>query len=390
MKTALGISLAGHAVLVVLSSMSLLPAPVQLEADVVDSVDVEMISIERFVALTTPVPEPTPAPQEPDLPDLQTFSAPASNSSQSVTNQLEPPAVNPEKTRPLQPPEPLELPEITTSIPPENPAIPEQTPQFTFSSPTVPVPDPAERHVLPSADALQLPDSDRVAKDISPKPLPEVQIADEDRQLASPAIDPGAEFVLPPERETARKESSIAVVTEAIRAETPSFPGEMQPPDIKLPERATLVAPVWRPSSVEVAKAEPEKPAPDIAATIARLEEENKSADLVASAKEFSPRNGLNSSLSRLKRTINEAWNVGVLSTEAEQVTLEVQVEMVPQGLPGSITLLSSDGGSPSAVQAAFEAARRAVLQGIGQGHELPIDLYDRWRVLIITFDRKS
>ena len=390
MKAALGISLAGHAVLMAMSSLSLLPAPEINETHVLDTVDVEMVSIETFVALTSPVPDPRPAPLEPEQPALEDFSVPQANSNQLITPPQEPPDVNLEKASPVHTPEPLEVPEITTTIPPENPAVQEQTPQFTFSNPTEPVPDLAERHAPPSADALQLPDSDRVAKDITPKPPPDVLIAEEDRQLASPAIDPSGDFVLPPERETAREESSIEVVTEAIQSETPSFPGEMRPPEIELPERARLVEPVWRPRSLEVAEAKSEKPELDIAETIAKLEKEEETADPVASAKEYTPMGEFNSSLSRLKGTINDAWNVGVLSTEAEQVTLEVKIEMTPKDLPSSITLHSSDGGSPVAVQAAFEAARRAILQGIGQGHDLPIDLYDRWRVIIITFDRKS
>ena len=39
------------------------------------------------------------------------------------------------------------------------------------------------------------------------------------------------------------------------------------------------------------------------------------------------------------------------------------------------------------AVDKAFEAGQRAILCGLGKGHDLPLESYDRWRDVELTFD---
>jgi len=49
--------------------------------------------------------------------------------------------------------------------------------------------------------------------------------------------------------------------------------------------------------------------------------------------------------------------------------------------------LLTSSGGTSGAVNAAYEAARRAVNRCGRDGFDLPEDKYEQWRVVEMTFD---
>jgi len=84
-----------------------------------------------------------------------------------------------------------------------------------------------------------------------------------------------------------------------------------------------------------------------------------------------------------------ECWNLGSLSSEALRTTVTLEVTMEPDGRPqsGSIRLLESSGGSDAAVMQAFEAARRAVIRCGASGYDLPVESYDHWRIIEITFN---
>ena len=49
--------------------------------------------------------------------------------------------------------------------------------------------------------------------------------------------------------------------------------------------------------------------------------------------------------------------------------------------------LLTSSGGTPAVVNAAFESAARAVNRCGRDGFPLPEDKYDQWRLVEMTFD---
>ncbi len=58
---------------------------------------------------------------------------------------------------------------------------------------------------------------------------------------------------------------------------------------------------------------------------------------------------------------------------------------------PASIKMQSASGSdNQSAVRAAFETARRAILRGSAEGFNLPADKYDQWRDIEIVFDPKG
>jgi hypothetical protein len=65
-----------------------------------------------------------------------------------------------------------------------------------------------------------------------------------------------------------------------------------------------------------------------------------------------------------------------------------VRVEFSPEGRPGAIDLMESEGPSQTAIDTAFSAARRAVQRAYTEGGiPFPPDKYETWKVLEFVFD---
>ena len=90
-----------------------------------------------------------------------------------------------------------------------------------------------------------------------------------------------------------------------------------------------------------------------------------------------------------LRVAVQGCWNVGSLSTEALRVTVTVGVSMDRQGrpMPGSVRMLGADGGTDSAANQAYEAARRAIIRCGARGYDLPAEKYAQWREIEMTFN---
>ncbi|PZO67723.1 MAG: protein TolA [Paracoccus denitrificans] len=93
---------------------------------------------------------------------------------------------------------------------------------------------------------------------------------------------------------------------------------------------------------------------------------------------------------SGVQMAVSRHWRTGTLSRDAATVKVSVAFSMSPDGKvdEGSIRLIDSDGGSDTAVQQAFEVARRAIVQGSLRdgGFNLPANKYNRWREMILDF----
>ncbi|MDO5706634.1 MAG: cell envelope biogenesis protein TolA, partial [Paracoccus sp. (in: a-proteobacteria)] len=89
-----------------------------------------------------------------------------------------------------------------------------------------------------------------------------------------------------------------------------------------------------------------------------------------------------------LRLAIDQCWNRGALSLDAAQTSVSIRFTMDPNGIPdpASLRLDASDGGSPAAVQQAFEVGRRAILECGRGGYALPPEKYNRWRDTIVDF----
>ncbi len=88
---------------------------------------------------------------------------------------------------------------------------------------------------------------------------------------------------------------------------------------------------------------------------------------------------------------VQDCWVVDV-GSPAANITVTVGFDMDPTGrvVSSSVRLLSSEGGSGSDVDVAFQAARRAILRCQGDGYSLPISKYDNWKSSEMTFNVDS
>ncbi len=87
---------------------------------------------------------------------------------------------------------------------------------------------------------------------------------------------------------------------------------------------------------------------------------------------------------------IAQNWNLGAASREVLQTRIVVGVEFDPNGTPGSIRLIESEGPSENASEQAFGFARRAILRAFASGEPLPPESYDSWKSIELVFDGKG
>lgn len=88
---------------------------------------------------------------------------------------------------------------------------------------------------------------------------------------------------------------------------------------------------------------------------------------------------------------VQDCWVVDV-GSQAANVTVTIGFDMDRSGrvVSSSLRLLSSEGGSGTAVDTAFQAARRAILRCQGDGYTLPQEKFDQWKTVEMTFNPES
>ena len=82
-------------------------------------------------------------------------------------------------------------------------------------------------------------------------------------------------------------------------------------------------------------------------------------------------------------------WNVDG-GSEAASVTVTVAFELDREGrVAGPVRLVEASEGSAQAQEAAFQAARRAIVRCDTQndGYDLPPEKHERWRDNIMSFN---
>ncbi|WP_298257676.1 energy transducer TonB [uncultured Litoreibacter sp.] len=301
-------------------------------------------------APVTPVDVDQPAPAvEPDTP---------SDPPPPTPDPIEPEVVEPD---PL-PPEPVDP--VETPPTPEQPEAPEVDgdPGATLIVPNVrPVPRPAER----------------IADEVVEQPDPEVEIGETDQDATAPAADPTP--VEEAQEETAREESTTQIVTEADEPST-SAPTKSARPGRKPKAPAPQVAETTAPSLAD-----------SINSAVAEANTETAVSD------NENPGGGTSSPITRQEEGafilgIQKCWNVGALGTDALAVSVVVGFKLDQAAKPdvGSIKLISSKGGSGAAVDKAYQAARRAIIICGSDGYNLPLDKYDQWREVQVSFNATS
>ena len=354
MTTGFYISAAAHAVFVLFLLFGGLFARDRLPE--VSVTDVTVISEAEFAALSRPAPAP-----EIDTEAVQP----------APPDEAAPPDV-PEAPAPPPRPEPpvAEAPEPAPEQVPDTPApLPHPTAEIDDTAPEIIAPPSFDDSGTEITEAAP-PPAPRVAPEAAPPPPPEAEAAPEISPEAAPQGE--GEQVAEETPATAPEEATTEIVTEAEEiAPTGSIRPRSRPA---------------RPAPVETAEApdpEPTAQATDDA-VIAALDTAQAPAPAAPSGP---PLTG--SERDALRVSVQRCWNVGALSTDALRTTVTLAVAMGRDGRPdaGSIRMLGFEGGTESAARQAYEAARRAVIRCGAQGFPLPVEKYDHWRDIEMTFN---
>jgi hypothetical protein len=322
--------------------------------------EVSVISAEQFAALTTQpaLPDVATQPSAPTLPDPDTETPDLAAQTDATPDQVTP--------EPTTPPEPETEPETL----PDQPA-PEA--EATDTAPVLEPPQP-EVVILPQ-DPAEQPKTrpvDRVAP-VPVAPPPPDAAPDE---VESPQVTPeeGAETPQEPAEATAPEEANDRIVTEAD--ETSALAPTRSPRPPARPKRRV---------------AAPQQPEPDTtrkAVNDALAEALGDAGTPRATPAPTGP--PLTSGeKDALRVAVSSCWNVGSLSSAALQTTVVVVVSMTPEGKPvnRSIRMLSSSGGPDTAVEQAYEAARRAIIRCGSKGFNLPPEKFSQWQEIEMTFN---
>jgi len=301
--------------------------------------------------------EDSPAAPDPEQ-AVETMRAPMQNESPEL------PATAPKTPEALKMP----TPDILDTSPQFAPLVSEDMPQASQMS---------DRPVLRPAQRVAL-------EEVAPPP-PEVNL-DDLRQEAAIPDDLSAPVAPPKEEASAPEAASREIVTEA--EEMPSFAPQQS---ARPPKRPAA------PPQPEVPAPEPAplpEPKPDVDPTpepTRRAETEAAVAAALADAiGETAPKGPplTQTEEDTLRVAVQKCWVVDI-GSPAANVTVVLGMQMTPEGKvkPGSLRLVSSQGGADSAAKTAFQAARRAVLRCQKGGYNLPTEKYEHWREIEMTFN---
>lgn len=317
--------------------------------------DVTVLSEAEFAALSRPVtaPEANTETAEPIVPEAGT-----------------PPEVPAEQAAPETPEPPVaEIPDAADDVPEQPAPLPQPSAEIDDRAPEIIAPpsfDDSGTRITESAP----PPAPRVAPEAAPPPPPEAEEAPQVQAESAPEAE--GETVAEEQRQTAPPEATTEIVTEAEEADVA--------PEASIRPRSRPARPVQTADAPEPA---PETPSTDDA-VIAALQPQETAAPAAPSGP---PLTG--GERDALRVSVQRCWNVGSLSTDALGTTVTLAVEMGRDGRPdtGSIRMIGFEGGSQAAAQQAYEAARRAVIRCGAAGFPLPVEKYDHWRDIEMTFN---
>lgn len=360
------VSAIGHTVLMVwlIVGWGLSSEPLRLDTLTFTSVSSE--DFDRAVQRTTPTPGDAD-PTAPVVPEVEVQpDAPAET----------------EAPTPVAPPPPAQAP-TQEAPPPVAPEPPAPLPQIEEIVPEVlapPVePTPAIDAPITERPPQQRP-ADRIASEIV-APEPDVAVDEVAQQPTEQAEVPAEATPLPPVTETAPPATATEIVTEA---DQPSGAVEVS---LRPAARPSRPAPAETPQVAETPPAAPaETPSDtsveDVLAGVVGTDTPAAQPDIPQGP----PMTG--SEREGFRVAVNGCWNVDPGSVAAT-VTVVVGFSLTQDGkVEGNQVELLSSQGDASAVNIAFESARRAILRCQGQGgYQLPAEKYGQWKDVEITFD---
>ena len=359
--------------------------------------DVQIVSEQEFVAATTPAPTVPSAPVAPARLEAETFSM------------IAPDLESPESLTPLAlDPEGLSLPQLEAA---EAVPVPAAETQFDSevlvlsalqaSEPFVPAvpdfdaPEPALSELdvsLPFDELPALQAAPRIADRVAPEPEPDAIEADEVQVASRPDPTADAEASEIVDQTTAPAHTSDRIVTEAEERDGPLA--------VQRPRRRPTQLARASQTDSKLEEAEQEQPAANVAAMIEQVEQNEADeivANVIAATKRPEDQPEIGQPLTptegqRLVAQVQSCWNLGATSTEALRTTVTIAFSMTDEGKPiqGSVKLVRSNSDSERAVQRAFESGRHAILKCLENGHDLPIEKYEQWQNVEMTFDPRE
>ena len=266
------------------------------------------------------------------------------------------------------------IPEVAE--PAEEP-VEEVAPEVSQTAPERPEP-PAEVTVqdAPEAETPVERPAEVIAPEPAPRPEPEVVQEPSPQEAVIP--EETGETVEPPQEATQAPEATDRTVTEAAQPPASSPNASLRPP-ARRPS-----AP--RPAAVAEAPATPAQPETvvDDAAVRAALE-----AALSSAANDVPTGPPMSSGeKDTLRLAVQSCWNVDPGARWA-QTTVTIAMNMTQDGkvVQSSLRMIASEGGDASTVDAAFGAARRAILLCQKDGYPLPAEKYGQWQEIEMTFN---
>ncbi len=341
-----------------------------------DVAQVSVISEEDFAALTRPdvAEEQTPATEPPmaalEVPDPPETPAPE-------PEPAEEPAPDPEPAAEVEP-EPEPMPEPAPPAPPE----------ITEADPAPPAPPASDDRPVAPVDVPR--PAPRVSTEATPPPPPEAEEAPAVMEAPDPEPVEAPEEVVEEETPTAPPETAEEIVTEADRPTqvTNAAPdGTVRPrgrPTPPAPPAETPTAPRTEPTTSTAASDNVNEAAQEAIAGLEQLLEQAPQEGLPAGP----PLTEGEREAFRL--AVRQCWNVDT-GSQASNVTVSIRFEMTQDArvVTSSIRQTDASGGDAAAINAAYEAGRRAILRCQNQdgGYNLPVEKYGQWQEVEVTFN---
>jgi hypothetical protein len=334
---------------------------------------VTILSVSEFEAMTAGV-EPKPVVLETPVAPPQAEESAAPDA--PAPEEAPPPVEQPE-----------EAPEPAPDTQPEPPAP--EAPQTEVTDQIAALPTPSGAPDLPPSERPTPREAPRVAPVPAPAPEPDVETAPEvlDQPVNPDTSDAPAEEA----PQTAPEEATTEIVTEA---ETPSGGPVAPVASLRPPPRPARPTPPAQPTETAAPSPEPEptpQPEPETDPLADAIASAVADANATQTAQPAAPSGPALTQGVRdgFRIAVQACWNVGALSTEALGTTVVVAFDMGRDGVPvgSSLRLLEFSGGSETAAQQAYEAARRAVIRCGANGYDLPEESYDRWRQVELVFN---
>jgi len=218
-----------------------------------------------------------------------------------------------------------------------------------------------------------------VAPEPAPRPEPET-VQDPTPQEAVVPEETG-ETVEQPQEAAETPEATDRIVTEAAQPPANSPNASLRPP-ARRPSAPRPTETVEAPTPATPAPAEDSTV--DDAAVQAALEA------VLSSAEADVPTGPPMSSGEKdaLRLAVQACWNVDPGARWA-QTTVTVAMDMTQDGkvVSNSLRMIGSEGGDTSTANAAFGAARRAILLCQKDGYPLPAEKYGQWKEIEMTFN---